>query len=201
MKKTLNLILVLVILVSTGSIYNINKGFNLFSKVIEANENEYYDDTVENLIESVNDYDVIRINDDKYGTRYLGGYYEYKYSHTITYNDKYLGVHPNFSASNPLYSDGYYFSTTNDKRFSASVSVGVKFVSVSFNVDASSSVGSGYFRSASSSRKSLPYIRADLKVKFYDMYIYDDYGKLLAISRDYYTQTTTSDRQIFIKYF
>lgn len=124
---------------------------------------------------------------------YQGGYYEYKYVRTAYDYNKNIGYHPSFP--NWLYSDGYWFS--NSSTVSMSFNIGYGWFSVGV---AASNPSSGFFRDADGKYKSRPYVRADVTTKIYDMYIYDDFGKLISISREYYKTTTTSDVQIFVGY-
>lgn len=139
--------------------------------------------------------DVFRIrashNKGEISPLYEGGYFEYKYVRTVHNNNIRLGYHPSFP--NWIYSDGYWFS--NSKTVSMGFNIGYGPFSVGV---AASSASSGFFREADGNRRSRPWVRADVATKIYDMYIYDDQGNLLTISREYYKTSTTSDVQIFI---
>lgn len=144
---------------------------------------------------SGNNSNVIRIkNNDK--NRYLGGYTDYVYTRTIFNDDVRIGYHPDFP--NWAYWDGYYFSTSKTTTLSASVSLSWGIASASVNVQKSSS--NGTFKKADGTRKSRPWVRADLTTKLFDVYIYDEFDNLIQVIRDGYKNTTSSDVNIFIDY-
>lgn len=176
-------------------IFSINS-FNF----IYANE---YDDvsipiynSVEEWEKSGDDSNIVRIKNNANG-RYLGGYIDYVYSKERTDNDVRIGYHPDFS--DWAYWDGYYFSTSKTTPLSANVSLNWGIASVSVNVQKSAS-SSGTFKKADGSRRSRPWVRADVNTKFYDMYVYDDFGKLIQVIDDYHKVIKTSDVNIFIDY-
>ena len=127
--------------------------------------------------------------------RYLGGYTEYKLVDTKNDNDERVGYHPDFP--NWEYWDGYYFSTKSKTSFSPSVSLTWGTVSVGISV-ASGAKSSGTFKKADGSRRSRPWVRADITTKIYDMYIYNEFGQLLTVSKGGHRVSTSSDIQIFI---
>lgn len=169
---------------------------------VYANEYEYDTSSIAiyNSIEewesSGDDSNVVRIKNNDKG-KYLGGYVDYVYSKTTFDNDVRIGYHPDFS--NWAYWDGYYFSTSKTTPLSATVSLNWGRASVSVNVQKSSS-SNGTFKKADGTRKSRPWVRADITTKFYDMYIYDDYGKLIQVVRDYQKVIKSSDVNIFIEH-
>lgn len=137
--------------------------------------------------------DVVRIQN--HNARYQGGYAEYKYVDTkYSYNTR-VGYHPDFK--NWIYADGYYFSSSRKVSFSPSVSVSWGST-VSVGVSVAKSASSGFFRSANGSRKSRPWVRADITTKRYDMYLYDEFGRLDGIYRKAHNVSTSSNVQIFI---
>ncbi|MEG1142956.1 MAG: hypothetical protein RSE41_11050 [Clostridia bacterium] len=149
--------------------------------------------SIEEWEESGDTYERVRIQNNK--NRYLGGYTEYKYVSSKFNDDTRVGYHPDFSGWN--YWDGYYFSTSSKTSFSPSISFAWGKVSVGVSV-AKSSKGSGTYKKADGNRRSRPWVRADITTKIYDIYIYDDYGKLLSINREGRKVATSSDVQIFI---
>ena len=122
-------------------------------------------------------------------TRYLGGYYEYKNVRTVTDRGVDVGYHPSFKEFK--YADQYFFST--GKTTSWSVYLGYNFsTTISASAALSSSSSSGYTLSANGSRKSRPYVVADIQRKVADMYTYDDFNNLLNVVRN----TTISSKSI-----
>ena len=136
-------------------------------------------------------------NNNNNGARYQGGYTKYEYVTTKKANDVRVGYHPDFKTWG--YWDGYYFSTRSKTSFSPSISLTWGRVSVGVSV-AAASKSSGTFKKADGSRRSRPWVRADITSKLYNMYIYDDTGKLLSKVNNYPRFSTTSDIQIFIDY-
>ncbi len=130
--------------------------------------------------------------------RYQGGYAEYHYVKTLYSNDTRVGYHPDFDTW--IYSDGYYFSSSKKSTFKPSFSVSWgSVVSVSISVAKSQDSG-GFFRTADGSRRSRPWVRADIQTKVYDMYLYNEFGKLTDIYEEIHKVSTSSDIQIFIDY-
>ena len=137
--------------------------------------------------------DVVRIQSKN--ARYTGGYAEYRYVDTKYSNDTRVGYHPDFKEWK--YVDAYYFSSTNKTTFSPSVSLtwGPK---LSVGVSVAKSGSSGFIKNANGSRKSRPWVRADITTKRYDMYLYNEFGKLDGIYRLARNISTSSDVQIFV---
>ena len=131
--------------------------------------------------------------------RYEGGYMEYRYVRTAYSNDTRVGYHPDFDSWR--YADGYWFSSSRKTTFTPNVSVSWgDIVSVSVGVDISSPGGSGYFRQADGSRRSRPWVRADITTRIYDSYLYDEFGRVSHIYRENKKISSASDVQIFIEH-
>lgn len=126
--------------------------------------------------------------------RYVGGYAEYKYVDTKRANDARVGYHPDFN--NWKYVSGYFFSVNKKVTFTPSLSFEWGKVTVSVSVEAGG--GNGFYINADLSRRSRPWVRADITTKRYDMYLYDEFGQLEGIYRLAYKQSTVSDIQIMI---
>lgn len=188
-------------------------GLLLCNNVALVNANESEDKTIQNIstqitqdgipvYSSVEEWeasgdtsDIVRVQNKN--ARYVGGYAEYRYVDTkYSYNTR-VGYHPDFKEWK--YSDGYYFSSTSKTTFSPSVSLtwGPK---LSVGVSVAKGGTSGFIRKADGSRKSRPWVRADITTKRYDMYLYDEFGKLDGIYRLVRNISTSSDVQIFIDY-
>lgn len=142
---------------------------------------------------SEDDSEIVRIQNEN--NRYLGGYTEHRFVESKKANDIRVGYHPDFP--NWQYWDGYLFSTSSKRSFSPSVSVQWGVVSVGVSV-ARSTTSSGTYKAANVNKRSRPWVRADITTKFYDVYIYDDRGKLLQVNKKSYKKSTSSDIQIFI---
>lgn len=131
--------------------------------------------------------------------KYQGGYAEFKYVETkYSYNTR-LDYHPDFREWK--YADAYYFSSKNRKTFTPSFSVSWGgLVSATVSLDGPAGQETGYIRYADGSRKSRPYVEADVATDIYDMYLYDEFGDLTAIYRASREVSRVSDVQIFIEY-
>ncbi|MGL5382034.1 MAG: hypothetical protein ACRDCC_00920 [Culicoidibacterales bacterium] len=136
--------------------------------------------------------EVVRVKN--LSNRYLGGYTEYRYVETKRANDIRVGYHPDFPYWN--YWDGYYFSTNSKVTFRPSVSL--SWGSISVGVSVSKSSNSGTYKKADGSKRSRPWVRADITTKIYDVYVYDESGRLLAVNKNSYKVSTSSDVQVFI---
>lgn len=136
-------------------------------------------------------------NNEVQSFRYEGGHQEYKNIREFKQYGVRVGYHPDFTEWK--YSDGYYFSTSK-KRFTTTFSIGAQYgyVNASVSVDRAGN-NSGYFRAADGSRLSRPYVVADLNIRVYDIYLYDELGRLTNIYRDH-KNVTTENEQIFIDY-
>ncbi len=153
-------------------------------------------DSIEEWEQSGDTSEIVRVkNDSNPYARYLGGYTEYKYVETKKDNDVRVGYHPDFP--NWSYWDAYYFSTKSKTSFSPSISLNWGVASVSLSV-ASGASSSGTVKYADGSRRSRPWVRADITTKIYDKYIYNDFGQLLTVSKKSHLVSTASDIQIFI---
>lgn len=137
----------------------------------------------------------VRIQNNTYRTD--GGYSEYVFKSSHFYNDQRIGYHPDFSGWD--YWSGYYFSTSKTVSLSVGLSLTLGYVTVGISVAASGG-NSGTFKLADDTRRSRPWVRADLDVKVYDIYYYDDFGELFFVSTGGFKKITPSDVQIFIEY-
>lgn len=137
----------------------------------------------------------VPIASDNGNSRYLGGYYEYKNVRTKKENDKYLGYHPDFPGW--MKTSGYWFSTKT-----TSWSIGGSYntrLNVSINVGVNGSTpANGFWRKATESRYSRPYVTADVTYKLADMYTYDEFNNLLNVVKGTCLSTSTSDVQYFV---
>lgn len=152
--------------------------------------------TIEEWEKSGDTSEIVRINNNS-KLRYMGGYSQYKLVETKKNYDIRVGYHPNFP--NWGYWDGYYFSTTSKVSFSPSVSLAWGVVSVGVSV-AKSTSSSGTFKKADGTKRSRPWVRADITTKIYDQLVYDDFGKLIATNKRVHKVASSSDIQIFIEH-
>lgn len=131
----------------------------------------------------------VPITSENPNAKYLGGYYEYKNVRYITDKGVDVGYHPSFKEFK--YADQYFFS--NGKTTSWSVYLGYNFsTTISASAALSSGSSSGYTISANGSKKSRPYVVADIQRKVADMYTYDEFNNLLSVIKG----TTISAKSI-----
>lgn len=146
--------------------------------------------------------DVVIIQNNATGTgdfnaMYLGGRAEYRYVDTKYSPDTRVGYHPDFPGWN--YVDAYWFSSSAKTTYSPSISLtwGAR---LTVGLSVAKGGGTGFVRNANGSRRSRPWVRADITTKRYDMYLYDELGRLTNIYRNNRNVSTTKDIQIFVDY-
>jgi hypothetical protein len=107
------------------------------------------------------------------------------------YNNKYLGVHPDFINEPTRNASAYWFSNSAKRNISASFSIGANSsgtISVGISISAKSSGTTGWIISANSAIRTRPHVYVDVTVSVY--LITETYNSNGAFYRQYYVASS-----------